>query len=345
MTSKEFTIWLQGFLEASDTINEEGIELLKNKLKEIKDDLTDYVDIQPIPYQYNDYLYYNPCPAGGQHEYPDIWHGIIPPPCKKCGYSEPQQVVTWCNYSGPMCEVDSSRPCAVNSCCKNEFMREENIVPFIPQGMSYIEFEVPVDSIVSRVCNSEGSIDTMSIKVPVVDNPGYIDYQPPYFSMNWDFPVSDNAWNCCGDGRCFIGTPLPSIEPKNSWGFEVKTPEQSKLESMLDVNNNRCCGLDESCLYQPLVIKVEEDFWDEDGQKYIEFEVELNDEDRNLLHTDKKYARFKAPIKLVPECLKRPGTGEYMFDFKSMEGQETYKQLMERKLREASEHKCIKIMP
>jgi hypothetical protein len=345
MTSKDFMIWLQGFLDGNDDLTVEGVQFLKNKIKEVQDT----VEITPVPYQYTDYKYLNPCPMGGQHEYPDIWHGILPPPCRKCGYAEPQVVFTYSDSVGPMCEVDPSRPCAVNSCCKNEpffqFMVDKYIQPYIPQGMSYIEFEVPVDSVVSRVCNSEGGIDTMSIKVPVVDNPGYIDYQPPYFSMNWEFPVSDNAWNCCGDGRCLIGVPLPSIEPKNSWGIEVKTPEQSRLEAMLDVNDNKCCGLDENCLYQPLVVKVEEDLWEEDGQKYIEFEVELNDEDRNLLHTDKKYARFKAPIKPVPECLKHLGTGEYMFDFKSGEGYETYKELLERKIREASEHKCIKIMP
>jgi hypothetical protein len=27
----------------------------------------------------------DPCPAGGQHEYPTAWWSVSPPPCTKCG--------------------------------------------------------------------------------------------------------------------------------------------------------------------------------------------------------------------------------------------------------------------
>lgn len=284
MNSKAFIIWLQGFLDASDDLTVEGVEFIKNKLKEVKDDLTDYVDIQPIPYQFKDYQFYNPCPMGGQHEYPDIWHSIIPPPCKKCGHSESQQIVTWSN---------------TNDNPITNFMPDHLIQPFIPQGMSYIEFNLPVDSVISRTCNSEGGIDTMSIKVPVANQMTAEDYA---FSTNGENIkiISDAIEKCWYDN-------------------------QPQLRDVC------------------LEVKVENDYWDED-QKFVEFEVELTDEERTLIGTDKRYARFKAPIKPVPECLKKPGVGDYMFDFKTTEGQDTYKELMERKIREASQHKYLKVM-
>lgn len=290
MTSKDFMIWLQGFLDGNDDLTVEGVQFLKNKMKEVID--TPPCDIYPTFPPINiPYVQQGDCPAGGWHEYPENWLCTLPPYCKKCG----QQGLSWtitcgsdsancclnnqtystqiwnCNMQvpiGPVCEVDPSRPCAVNTCCKN-----------IQPGMSYIDFQIP------------------------------------YTKMNMDnFIVTEDAWKA-----------MP-----NTWAMQSEA--------------DRCCGLNDKCLNQPLEIKVEEDSW-EDGQKFIEFEVELNDEDRNLLHTDKRYARFKAPIKPVPECFRRNKQGEYMFDFKSGEGYETYKELLERKIKEAGTYKHIKIIP
>ena len=35
------------------------------------------------------------CPMGGWHEYPTVWHGTIPPFCKKCGQQAPDFGPTW----------------------------------------------------------------------------------------------------------------------------------------------------------------------------------------------------------------------------------------------------------
>jgi len=35
------------------------------------------------------------CPMGGWHEYPTVWHGTVPPPCKKCGQPAPSFNPTW----------------------------------------------------------------------------------------------------------------------------------------------------------------------------------------------------------------------------------------------------------
>jgi hypothetical protein len=35
------------------------------------------------------------CPNGGWHEYPSVWHGTIPPFCKKCGQQAPNFGPVW----------------------------------------------------------------------------------------------------------------------------------------------------------------------------------------------------------------------------------------------------------
>lgn len=100
MTSKEFTIWLNGFLDACDDLNEEGIKFIQDKLKEVQDDYIpspgDWISpwnttpIQPYVIDYNIV-----CPMGGTHDYPDIWHGITQPPCKKCGATLPEYTVMY----------------------------------------------------------------------------------------------------------------------------------------------------------------------------------------------------------------------------------------------------------
>lgn len=35
------------------------------------------------------------CPRGGWHDYPTVWHGTIPPFCKKCGQQAPDLGPTW----------------------------------------------------------------------------------------------------------------------------------------------------------------------------------------------------------------------------------------------------------
>ena len=261
MTSKEFIIWLGGFLDASDTLTEEGIEFLKNKIKEVSDPYVPSPGDIIYPNLYVDYSLL--CPMGGDHDYPNPWHSITPAPCKKCGQSLPSYTVT--------CFQDGS-----TNCCLNHVDIEP--VPYQYRNYNMEDMQ--------DMLNSANDVNK---DAPKPD--GYMDYIPPYTKMNWEIPVSEDAWK------------------------------------------------------KPLEVKIEGEYWEEDGQKYLEFEVELNDEDRELIGTDKRYARFKAPIKLVPEELKQYGTGQYMFDFKTTEGQDSYKELMERKIREASGRRCIKIMP
>jgi hypothetical protein len=108
MTSKEFIIWLQGFLDASDDLTVEGVEFIKSKMKDVSDPYIpspgDIISPMPPfnqPYTIN---YTVDCPLGGYHEYPDIWHSIIPPPCKKCGQSQPMQTI-YCHSTGNSCQL------------------------------------------------------------------------------------------------------------------------------------------------------------------------------------------------------------------------------------------------
>ena len=34
--------------------------------------------------------------VGCNHEYPQVWNGIFPPPCRKCGYVPPNHLIVTC---------------------------------------------------------------------------------------------------------------------------------------------------------------------------------------------------------------------------------------------------------
>lgn len=325
MTSKEFPIWLQGFLDGNDTINEEGIQYLKNKIKEI----VDYVDIPPIPYYPPvniPYVQVGDCPAGGFHEYPENWLCTLPPFCKKCGYQAPQQIITYCD--GPSAVVITE----IQDYRDGSTTQVNYKIPVDENGL--FSFKVSTDGVITgyndnivgpmcevnpnrpcavNTCCKNGPIQVVDPTYKIEPGMSYIDFEFPRTKMNWEMQVTSDPWqagcgidNCCRSGDSYIGKSFPDVEPK-PWPKEV------------------------------IEIKLDGSEWCEDSQKYIEFEVKLTDEDRAIIGTDKRYARFKVPIKPVPEELKIPGSGEYMFDLKTKDGQESYKELMNRKLNEATQ--------
>lgn len=38
---------------------------------------------------------YDECPMGGRHDYPQPWHSVTPPFCKKCGKQAPDFKPVW----------------------------------------------------------------------------------------------------------------------------------------------------------------------------------------------------------------------------------------------------------
>ena len=42
---------------------------------------------------------FNKCTDGGEHEYPNPWHSILPPHCQKCGKQAPDYSITFMNNS------------------------------------------------------------------------------------------------------------------------------------------------------------------------------------------------------------------------------------------------------
>jgi len=45
-----------------------------------------------------DKIWIGGCPDG-MHEFPNPWMGIFPPPCKKCGYTPPNQNIVTCDVT------------------------------------------------------------------------------------------------------------------------------------------------------------------------------------------------------------------------------------------------------
>lgn len=68
------------------------IETLKKEIQSLRIELSEY----PITVPFQDLS--NRCSDGGEHDYPNPWHSILPPHCKKCGKQGESYPIT---YSAP----------------------------------------------------------------------------------------------------------------------------------------------------------------------------------------------------------------------------------------------------
>ena len=67
-----------------------NLEDLVNHQKRLIDNLYMQLDEKQLPFTYPPIpVQEGDCPAGGWHEYPNPWHNITPPFCKKCGKQAP----------------------------------------------------------------------------------------------------------------------------------------------------------------------------------------------------------------------------------------------------------------
>lgn len=74
----------------------EELEKLVEQQKTLIDQLNWEIqqnNFKPIPVLQGD------CPAGGWHDYPNPWHSITPPFCKKCGHQAPNFTPTYITSS------------------------------------------------------------------------------------------------------------------------------------------------------------------------------------------------------------------------------------------------------
>ena len=71
--------------ENNDSIMEELLDTVRRMELEIATIRKQLEDAQPFYYPPLDVADPNLCNDGGYHEYPNPWHSIIPPHCKKCG--------------------------------------------------------------------------------------------------------------------------------------------------------------------------------------------------------------------------------------------------------------------
>lgn len=76
----------------------EEVSRLQEDLADVRRELSYLRSSQPIsvpiPMVYPAPGIFDQCPAGGPHEYPFPWHGIIPPPCRKCGVQGHKMEIT-----------------------------------------------------------------------------------------------------------------------------------------------------------------------------------------------------------------------------------------------------------
>lgn len=168
MTHKEFTIWLEGLLDGKEYINDKGIELIREKMRQISD-INIIPPITPNPYIPQPYTYpnigdynVNSCPMGGYHEYPDIWHGTIPPSCKKCGQNQ-QPLVTYCNT-----------PTAVVVTEVTDFRdgSKTNLNYRIPVNEDgTFQFEVPQDGIL-KTWGFDNGVHKCNMQIPITTTEG-----------------------------------------------------------------------------------------------------------------------------------------------------------------------------
>ena len=110
MKANEFKNWLKGFLKNKEQLTQKDLDTLNEVLETVEDNMEIHIPPQPspgfIPWLGNpneDYLkppYVIECDKTtggciGECDFPSVWHGIYPPPCRKCGKQAMPNSITY----------------------------------------------------------------------------------------------------------------------------------------------------------------------------------------------------------------------------------------------------------
>lgn len=71
------------------------LEAKVKQLENMVELLNEMLDIYRKPNIFPTYKADGDCPMGGWHEYPNPWHSITSPFCKKCGQQAPDTKITY----------------------------------------------------------------------------------------------------------------------------------------------------------------------------------------------------------------------------------------------------------
>ncbi len=109
MDALRFIDWLEGFLENKKTLTDTDVNTLKEKIQDVekgeKDVEFPFPLSPPVPPPYYPPITIpnipNPSVTGYGCQFPndcglpDIWHGVVPPICQKCGFQPNNNTITF----------------------------------------------------------------------------------------------------------------------------------------------------------------------------------------------------------------------------------------------------------
>lgn len=173
MTHKDFTIWLKGYLDACCELNKDRTQKIKDMLEKVSEDIIyPAIPMPNIPPMYPPYpnigdYTANACPMGGTHEYPEIWHGTIPPSCKKCGQNQ-QPLITYCNTPSAVVVTEVTD-------LRDGSRSEINYrIPVSEDGT--FQFEVSQDGIL-KTRGFEDGVHKFNMQIPITTTEGQQSYK------------------------------------------------------------------------------------------------------------------------------------------------------------------------
>lgn len=84
---------------------EKDVDLMEELLDKVNKMEEEIAELKRKQSEYQQHYYpplpvvdVNKCTNGGEHEYPNPWHSILPPHCQKCGKQAPDYSITYTNH-------------------------------------------------------------------------------------------------------------------------------------------------------------------------------------------------------------------------------------------------------